>query len=615
MKFMILYLISFLLLVNMSGGELLQVNQYQCPTWFSPRVSNGSVVCECDKIPFYIHCDQHSESTQLLIQYCMTYNESGGRTTVGKCPYSYHIQNRSASSDYMNLPQNVSDLNEFMCGGLNRTGLLCSKCQPDLGPVVFSYSVQCMKCLESGGGWLLYIFLATFPTTVFFLLILLFKIPITSGPLNAVIFVCQMLMISLNTTRSIPIDKITSKPMQILIYIVVTIYGIFNVDFFRHVIPPFCVSSQLNMLHVLSLEYFIAFYPLFLIIAVYVCIQLHARDYKVIVYLWRPFQSCFASCNTFKKWDPLESLVHALVAFLLLSYSKILVTSSILLNSTALLTNTADAVVSRAVYFDASVKYFGTEHLPFALLAILVLAIFTVLPVLILLLYPTRVFQRCLGCCNTRWQLALRTFVDAFQGCYKDGTTGTPDCRFFSGLYLLFRIMANVNSILWDQSYYMEILMDTHLGTWSLLFALFRPYKKNWLNIFDSIVFALLCFEHIVQSYSFRVDVAPVVYSTVGLPLLYLILYATCKLLSKMNRIQRCSSSWRLTVPPQNLLRNTHGEDGSDDEMPYRLAHPEEYEGLLSAAGYDGQDAEEGVCRETDALPACRDSVQQYGSV
>ena len=33
----------------------------------------------------------------------------------------------------------------------------------------------------------------------------------------------------------------------------------------------------------------------------------------------------------------------------------------------------------------------------------------------------------------------LRTFADAFQGCYKDGTVGTQDCRWFSGVHLLVR--------------------------------------------------------------------------------------------------------------------------------------------------------------------------------
>ena len=603
----VLCFIAFLPLVTLSSAELLQVDQYQCPTWFTPRVSNGSVLCEC-RTPFYIHCDPRSESTQLLSQYCMTYSESENRTTVGKCPYTFHMQNRSG--DFVNLPRNVFELNEFMCGGLNRTGLLCSKCQPGLGLIVFSFSLQCMKCLDSGYGWLLYIFLATFPTTVLFLLILLFKIPITSGPLNAIIFVCQMLSISLNATRYIPIDKIASKPIQILTYIVITIYGIFNLDFFRYVIPPFCVSSRLKMLQVLSLEYFIAFYPLFLITVTYICIQLHAKDCKVMVYLWRPFQICFDSLKIFKKWDPLESLVHALVAFLLLSYSKILVTSSVLLNSNVLSTNTADAINS-ALYFDASVKYFGSEHLPFALLAILVLAIFIVLPVLILLLYPTRAFQQCLGCCNTRWQLALRTFVDAFQGCYKDGTADTPDWRCFSGLYLLFRIMANVNIVLWEQSY-MEVLMVTHLGTWSLLFALFRPYKKNWLNILDAIAFGLLCFEHFVQNFH-SFNVAPVVYSTAALPLLYLILYAACKLLSKMNL---CSTLWKLNAPPQTSLHSDFDAHGRDGEMPDRVAHPEEYEELISAACCNDQNVESSVFRETDALPVlCTNSMQQYGSV
>ena len=43
-----------------------------------------------------------------------------------------------------------------------------------------------MKCLDNGLGWLLYIFLAAFPSTVFFLVILFCKIRITSGPLNVV---------------------------------------------------------------------------------------------------------------------------------------------------------------------------------------------------------------------------------------------------------------------------------------------------------------------------------------------------------------------------------------------------------------------------------------------
>ena len=97
------------------------------------------------------------------------------------------------------------------------------------------------------------------------------------------------------------------------------------------------------------------------------------------------------------------------------------------------------------VYYDASIEYFSAStHLPFALLAIFVLCTFVVLPALVLLLYPTRIFQRSLGCCRVRW-LALHAFADAFQGYfngyYKNGTDGTRDYRYFAGLYIIFRIL------------------------------------------------------------------------------------------------------------------------------------------------------------------------------
>ena len=51
-------------------------------------------------------------------------------------------------------------------------------------------------------------------------------------------------------------ETIISKPLMIAIKFVLTVYGIFNLDYFRYVVPPFCISSRLNMLHVLSLEHF-----------------------------------------------------------------------------------------------------------------------------------------------------------------------------------------------------------------------------------------------------------------------------------------------------------------------------------------------------------------------
>ena len=597
---------ALLLLVSVCGGELLQEDQDQCPTWFVPHVYNGTSVCECgSSLDGEIICDQSSNLITLETHFCMTYNESNDATITGSCPYNYYAIESNRTQFWMNIPENVSALNEFMCGWLNRTGLLCGKCRPGLGPVVLSNALQCMKCLDNGLGWLLYVFLATFPSTIFFLVILFCKIRITSGPFNVLILVCQGLMAGLSVSPASVFpgtEFFISKPVIGIIHTFVTIYGFFNLDFFRYVIPPFCVSSRLNMLQVLSLEYVATFYPLFLIIIIYVCVQLHARDFKIFIYLWKPFRNC---C---RNWDSSETLIHAFAAFLLLSYSKILLTSFTLLKSTKNpLFNVSGIPVSPiAVYYDASFKYFGSEHLPFALLAILVLAIFTVLPVLILLLYPTRVFQRCLGCCNTRWQLALRTFVDAFQGCYKDGTAGTPDWRCFSGLYFIFIATINVCSVIRDN---FEPLIIMHIGSWSLLFSLLRPYKKRWLNIFDSVGLALYCFGQILQNNATIVGAAPIMYTLAALPLLYIIIYLIYKLLSRMGLLRCCSNCMKLTTPqiPTRL------SDCSD--VPDRVDHPEEYEQLLTATDNERQVDEDALSREEDTIPAFKSGAYQYGSV
>ena len=193
------------------------------------------------------------------------------------------------------------------------------------------------------------------------------------------------------------------------------------------------------------------------------------------------------------------------------------------------------------MYYNASVPYFGSDHLPFALLAIFILATFSALPVLILLLYPTRVFQRCIGCCSTRWH-ALNTFVDAFQGYYKDGTNGTPDWRYFSGLYLICRILVIAAYVLPDTNYSV-VYRITCYGFASLLFGLLRPYKENygWVNYVDSVALALCSLAEFIVLYDVHVRRSRFgfVYGLVAIPLVYLIVYTTYKLLSRTRLLRR----------------------------------------------------------------------------
>ena len=530
----------------------------------------------------------------------MDYDEEEDEVFVGGCPFINKTSD--VQGLYVKFPQNVSELNSFLCSGLNRTGVMCSQCQKGLGTAIFSFSMQCLPCMNSGFSWTLYVFLATFPTTILFLVVLIFQCRcITSGPMNSYIFVCQLAVSTLNNHPSIVNLFASGSPF---LRVLLSIYGIWNLEFFRYLIPPFCASDQLNPLHVITLEYVVAFYPLLLTVVVYICIQLHARDCWVIVYLCRVFCKCFSSCKQRwgRQWNPFASLVHTFAAFLLLSYCKILIISLRLLSYTQLHLPTGGTLdPPMRVFLDPSLEWFGEKHLPFALFAIFILCIFVFLPALFLLLYPMKIFQKCLGCCGRRL-LALHAFADVFQGCYKNGTNGTRDCRYFAGLYLVFRIV--LLPTLYGGSifgFYDEMVSTVCLVTASLLFLLFRPYKSSsWLNIWDSIAFSLYAVVVFCVMYSKYIASVPIQVSEVisVVPLLYLVIYVTYRLVVWMKGLQICKNKQKNQLTPET-------------EEPDRLTHPDHYinEEEVKLLLPNDQDP------VLETYPVCGNSQQKYGSV
>ena len=247
-----------------------------------------------------------------------------------------------------------------------------------------------------------------------------------------------------------------------------TIYGIWNLDFFRTILPPTCLD--IDTLQALSLDYAIAVYPLLLVIISYILIELHDRDTSFIVCIWTPFHRCLRPCTN--RINIKSSVINAFGSFLLLSYIKFLnVTSSLLIPVFAYDVN--GKVVGTFLYYDASIAYFGSEHLPYAILAIFVSLIFIILPATLLIVYP-------LKCCKrvTRWP-ALQMSLDVYQGYYKDGTDGTVDCRWFSSLHLITLIILFItfsfvkNVLIFPISALVYLLIMA-------LYVIFQPFKKQF---------------------------------------------------------------------------------------------------------------------------------------
>ena len=122
-----------------SQRERLSVSQKQsCPTWYRETKYNGVTRCVCGAtLDDNIVCNYTTQETLISAGYCMSYNDTIKETVAGESPFSNH--HIGAQSFYATLPNDTSELNSFMCSGLNRTGLLCSQCKKGLGPAVLSY--------------------------------------------------------------------------------------------------------------------------------------------------------------------------------------------------------------------------------------------------------------------------------------------------------------------------------------------------------------------------------------------------------------------------------------------------------------------------------------------
>ena len=576
--------IAFLIVHLSLAQDECEIHQ-KCPTWFIPYTTSNESICKCgSSLSGAVHCVDQSNRTSLRHMYCMTYSCEYNSTYVGKCLIDSHRESIFIQA-YVELPAEVSEVNNFMCGKLNRTGLLCSRCSDGLGVAILSYEHYCLECWNSIQGWVLYFFLTLFPPTLFFFAIILFQVKMTSAEMNAFIFISQFLSVDIN--RSATRYKRTGPAL-----LVITFYGFWNLDFFRYVIPRFCVSNTLSQIHVLALDYIPALYPLLLIILTYVSIELHDRDCRVLVWLWRPFGKCFNQVRILRRLNPKNSVINAFASFLLLSYSKLLFASFSLLSFTTVYNDTGDQFGPRRVYYNATIPYLSSEHIPFFTLAVFVLVIFVAPFTLLLILYPMRWFQRCIGC--TGWAChALHTFADVFHGCYKNGTNGTRDYRYFAGLYFILRIGL---MLIFMNGQYVLIIGILVPGVASLMFALLRPYSKNRFNILDCLASALVALAQLIQ-YIVPIEIFVVFYI---LPSLYFAAYSTYKLTVYAGVFYRCQQIFRCL----KLKISDHTLPNTDNvEYPDRLENPHHYKELSNSASENNQ-LQNGVC-----------NVSTYGSI
>ena len=557
-----------------------------CPTWFLPVTDGkGNNTCKCgNELDGIVICN--NEEVYLHRCYCMSYNQDMSALVVGNCYYSCD-QPTVRKSPYFSLPSNASKLESTLCQEYHREGQLCGRCNSNFTPPVYSYNLDCAQCSDYDHNWAKYLAVAFLPLTVFFVIVITFRVSTTSGSMNGFILVSQISSTPA-ILRSANIPTYCYKAHHIIskcytTQILSSFHGIWNLDFFRVLYEPFCLHPSMTTLQVLALDYAIAIFPLALIVITYSLVELHNRDCRIIVWLWRPFHAC---CVRIRRLQNIRtSLIDAFATFILLSCVKFLSVSFDLLIPARLYDIHGKNIGTNYLYFDGTIEYFGKEHLPYAIVAIIMLLVFVVFPCLLLCLFPCRCLQRFLNHYGLR-SLVLTTFMDAFQGCYKDGTNDTRDCRYFAAMHFIL-LGVLLGCIATALTRFILPATISILITFAAIIVIVRPYKSPVHNAINtclilvvalSITSALESYEGLKESPFERIPQGTLTITSC-IPPIYGIALLLYNLLAHRRVVQQTFRKLQ-SLLPYSCRRLAHTD--SEDSLPDRMAHPEQYAALLT---------------------------------
>ena len=540
-----------------------------CPPWHVR--SNGN--CECSDKAFkgVIKCN-NSEPAKVLDCYCATLDEDSNATVVGSCIYNCENKdNVFHDTVYHKIDGDMCE-NEF-----NRSGVLCGSCMEEHWPLIYTFDMSCHNCTieESKKSWVYFILLTTLPSTLFFILFLVLKVNVMSSYLHGFVIFSQGISIPASMRlilRAVTKKSLTSNTARSI----AALYGFWNLDFFRTLMPPLCV--RLSTLEALSLDYVVAVFPLIMIQLMYFLVYLYYKNNIVVVILSRPIRALFAK---FQKEVNLKStLAEAYVAFFVLTYMKFLGTSFDLLMPTYVHSMYGNTYM--ATYYDANIKYFSRSHLPVALPALAILIVFVLLPTLLILLYPFRFFRAILKFLHLKTSL-LEMFVGHFHKCYKDGSEpNTRDCRSFASLFLLVRIFLILVYAVTLTSVFFPLAVII-IFIFVMILISVKPYKADYVNNikFDATFLLLLSLfylsiisidvssvkDHRLVHLSFYIAA---IFGSV--PLVYIVIIILMWIIRKRKYGPTLVKEMAVNF---KLRKHIYNDDNSD--VPDRLLNPDDY--------------------------------------
>ena len=535
-------LIVLLKVVTFLVGQCSGVDNGACPTWLYLSEKGW---CTCgSSVHDVMTCDNETQEVSIRRSFCLTsFDGDTGKAVIGSCLFAQH-HGHGADSDkglYIKVNGNLSQQDQQLCGYVNREGQLCGRCRSNHYMSAYSYDFKCHQCHNGHtiANAVVYFTVAFFPVTLFLVAVVSLHISVSSPHLNIPILLCQLY--SLPDTVWVFLQNTRGTNLEVFVSFVETVYGIWNLDFFRAIIPPICLP--LTTMQVIALDYLVAAYPLFLLVCFYVLVTAHDRGCRLVVRLWRPFLWCSARIR--QQWNIRLSIIDAFATFILLSYIKFVSVSGELILSTPVF-NIHGSRIGHFMFYDGTVEFMGQQNMPYFMIAIIILVI-SIVFILLLILYPMKWFQVFLNKCHLN-SPGLRMFMECFQGYYRDRSDGGWECRYFAAVYPMLRIVATSLYGLTHNKLFFALAIVILIGVVAIILVV-RPYKKqqdiyNKLDAIFLMTMVVFCASVLIHDFSFELFVVSpdiVGKSLGGLCLLAPMVYFTSQILKNMRHSSHIS--------------------------------------------------------------------------
>ena len=377
------------------------------------------------------------------------------------CPLGFC---RSYNKSFYSLTGSASksELEQVVCAE-NRIGTLCGQCKEGYSVYFHSTTNKCGRNHHCASGYAYYVLSELLPITGLFFTILYFDISLTTGLAYNFLFIVQLLQ---TVVESVNIGT-DFKSFEMTRSIYTVLYSTLNLDFFDIDKLSFCLWNGATTLEMISIQYVSVVYAVLLIIG--------------LVYA---FKCC--CCSKCKCCTKNYSVVQGLAAFLVLSYFKCAFITFKLLDH-RLLCSIGLKNYRYVVFWDGSLEYFSTEHLWYAIPALICFFLFIIpFPLILtfdglLLKVESKLAIRFAFIRRlvpwTAIHYKLKPLLDSFQGPFKD------QYRFFAGLYFFYRLLLLSLFVIASTEFQYYFYLGIALTLIIMIQATVQPFEEKKHNI------------------------------------------------------------------------------------------------------------------------------------